>query len=135
MNSSIPPAILRQLTELLNSIQNRCREYVTQDDHTRKMTFAGIRTSAETVGALAEDEMNRDEALLVRHQVHAITQQLDELLNRSGSDEPGRCRACGHPVTTVELGASDRMSYCTHCPAPMLEAVREISDLTGAEIL
>lgn len=99
------------------------------------MTFASMRTAAETIATLADDEFSSDKANDIRKQVHRITQQLDELLDRFGSDAPNECRACGHQLSEVNIGFGESLKYCTNCPTPMLEAVREISDLTGADVL
>ena len=119
----------------LTYLQNLSREYVTQGPQARKMTFASMRTAAETIATLADDYFSSDRATDIRRQVHQITQQLDELLSRFGSDAPNKCRACGHQLMEANLGFGESLKYCTHCPTPILEAVREISDLTGAEVL
>ncbi len=129
------PTIAREFADLLTYLQNLSREYVTQGPQQRKMTFASMRTAAETIATLADDFYNADRATDIRKQVHQITQQLDELLNRFGSDAPGECRACGHVLAEARLGFGGSLKYCTHCPTPILEAVRDISDLTGAEVL
>ena len=99
------------------------------------MTFATIRTAAETVGAVAEDAYAASVAEEVRARVNEITAALDELADRFGSDDPGSCRACAKPLAKANLGGGRELAYCTHCPSGMLAAVREISDLTGAEVL
>lgn len=129
------PKIAREFADLLTYLQNLSREYVTQGPQERKMTFASMRTAAETIATLADDFYGSDRATDIRKQVHQITQQLDELLNRFGSDAPGECRACGHPVVEASIGFGESLKYCTHCPTPILDAVRDISDLTGAEVL
>jgi len=129
------PQITKEFAGLLTYLQNLCREYVTQGPQARKMTFASMRTAAETIATLADDFYNSDRANDIRKQVNQITQQLDELLNRFGSDAPGECRACGHQLAEANIGFGESLKYCTHCTSPILEAVREISDLTGAEVL
>ena len=99
------------------------------------MTFATMRTSAETIATLADDFFDADRATDIRRNVHLITHQLDELLNRFGSDALNACRACGHALSNANIGFGESLEYCTHCPTPILEAVRDISDLTGAEVL
>lgn len=99
------------------------------------MTFATMRTAAETIATLGDDAFNADRATDIRKNVHQITHQLDELLNRFGSDAPGNCKACGHVLSKANIGFGESLEYCTNCPSPILEAVREISDLTGAEVL
>jgi len=99
------------------------------------MTFATMRTSAETIATLADDFFSADRATDIRKNVHQITHQLDELLNRFGSDAPNHCRACGKELSNANIGFGASLAYCTYCPTPILEAVREISDLTGAEVL
>ncbi|MFK8057243.1 MAG: hypothetical protein AB8F78_14055 [Saprospiraceae bacterium] len=95
-----------------------------------------MRTAAETIATLADDfYYGADRATDIRKQVHQITQQLDELLNRFGSEAKDNCRACGHELASASIGFGESLKYCTNCPAPILEAVREISDLTGAEVL
>ena len=129
------PATAREIATLLTRIQDATRVYPTQTEGQRKMTFATIRTAAETVGTLAEDELTTAEAEAVRREVNAITAQLDELSDRFGSDDQERCGACGQVLAKAALGAGDELRYCTHCPTPILSAVREISDVTGAEVL
>lgn len=129
------PQIAREFAGYLTHLQNLCREYVTQGPQARKMTFATMRTAAETIATLGDDAFNADRATDIRKNVHQITHQLDELLNRFGSDAPGNCKACGHVLSKANIGFGESLEYCTNCPAPILEAVREISDLTGAEVL
>ena len=124
-----------EIATLLTRVQDATRVYPTEGEADRKMTFATIRTAAETVGTLAEDELATSVAETVRTQVNAITAQLDELADRFGSDDPERCGACGQVLATARLGFGEELRYCTHCPAPILAAVREISDATGAEVL
>ena len=125
----------REVAHHLTHIQNLCREYPTQAGEARRLTFASIRIAAEAIATLADDALGEARAGEVREQVIAITGSLDELSDRFGSDDPDRCRACGKPLTDVALGGGRTLRYCTHCPTDILEAVREISDLTGAEVL
>ena len=128
-------ATTAEIATLLTRIQEATRVYPTQAEGARRMTFATIRTAAETVGTLAEDTYAGSVAEEVRHHVNAITGALDELGDRFGSEEAGRCRACGRALAKARLGAGGEMAYCTYCPQPILEAVREVSDVTGAEVL
>lgn len=131
----MPAAAATEIATLLTRVQEATRVYPTQTEGERKMTFATIRTAAETVGTLAEDTFARGDAEAVRRHVNAITAQLDELADRFGSDAPERCGACGKVLAKADLGPGEELRYCTHCPTPILAAVREISDVTGAEVL
>ena len=126
------PETLRALTTRLTSIQEACREYVTQGEGARKVTFASIRIAADAVAALVEDAPGAEE---VREGVNAIHAAVDELAARYGGDEPGLCRVCATQLQEVPLGGSGRLAYCTRCPTPILEAVRSISALTGVDTL
>jgi len=129
------PQTAREFAGHLTHLQNLCREYVTQGPQARKMTFATMRTAAETIATLGDDSFNADRAADIRKNVHQITYQLDELLNRFGSDAQGNCRACGSLLEKANIGFGESLEYCTNCPSLILDAVREISDLTGAEVL
>ena len=124
-----------EIATLLTRIQEATRVYPTQTEGARRMTFATIRTAAETIGTLAEDTYATNVAEEVRLHVNTITGALDELGDRYGSEEPGRCRACSRPLSKASLGVGGEMAYCTHCPQAILEAVRGVSDVTGAEVL
>ena len=128
------PETLRALTSRLTGIQQSCREYVTQAEGARKMTFASIRIAADAVAALVDDAaaaVARD----VRAEVNAIHAAVDELAGRYGGDAPDRCRVCAAELHEAPLRGGGRLAYCTRCPSPILEAVRSISDLTGADTL
>lgn len=125
----------REITTLLTRIQDACRVYPTQSEGARKMTFATIRTAAETVGAVSEDAFPSNVSEEVRRQVNEISAALDELADRFGSDDPELCGACAKTLATAQLGGGRVMAYCTYCPTPILTAVREISDLTGVDVL
>ncbi len=127
--------VRREITTLLTRIQDACRVYPTESSAARKLTFATIRTAAETVGAVSEDTYATTTAEDIQRQVNEITATLDELADRFGSDDPDRCGACAKTLTTARLGGGRVMTYCTYCPTPMLSAVREISDLTGVDVL
>ena len=129
------PNVPAELTALLTRIQEACRAYPTQDDRARKLSFATIRTAADTIGSVAESELAGAVAEGVRVQVNAVTGALDELGDRWGSEEHGLCRACGAPLASVPVGGGQVVAYCTRCPREILDAVREISDLTGADVL
>lgn len=131
----VAPEATAEIVTLLTRIQDATRVYPTQGEGARRMTFATIRAAAETVGTVVEDEYDTPAAEAVRAHVNQITAALDDLVDRFGSEERGSCRACGRALTTVTLGRHDELAYCTHCPAPILDAVREISDATGAEVL
>ena len=129
------PSVVAEIATLLTRIQEATRVYPTQGESARRMTFATIRTAAETIGALADDEYPTAVADEVRTHVNAITASLDDLSDRFGSDEPNRCRVCAKPLVRVGLGRGEELAYCTHCPREMLSAVRAVSDATGAEVL
>ena len=131
----VDPEVTREIATLLTRIQDATRVYPTQTERARRMTFATIRTAAETVGTLAEDAYAASVAEEVRAHVNEITAALDDLGDRFGSEEPDRCRACGRALSVAALGGGSTMRYCTHCPQPILTAVREVSDATGAEVL
>ena len=125
----------REIARHLVAIQQSTREYVVQPEAARKMTFASIRIAADAVATAADDDLAGGVADDVREQVNAIQAAVDDLADRYGSDEPGHCRVCGRRLETAALSGADQLSYCTHCPTPLLDAVREISDLTGADTL
>ncbi len=125
----------REITTLLTRIQEACRAYPTQSEGERKMTFATIRTAAETVGAVTEDTFSASLAEEVRREVNQLTSALDELADRSGAVDAALCGACAKTLATAKLGGGRVMRYCTFCPTPILTAVREISDLTGVDVL
>ena len=120
---------------LLNRIQEACRSYPTQSDGERKMTFATIRTTADTIAAVCEGELASRTADEVRNQVNVITASLDELGNLWGGDDADSCQACGARLVSAKLGEGRLLRYCVRCPSDILEAVRTISDLTGADTL
>lgn len=125
------PAIARHLTR----IQEACREYVTQGERERKMTFASIRISADAIAALSDEDVASAQADEVHHRVNDIHAAVDELAERFGSEEPGACRVCGRPLREVRLAGGEALAYCANCPEPVLAAVRGISDATGADVL
>ena len=127
--------VTAEIATLLTRIQEVTRVYPTQAEGARRLTFATIRTAAETIGTVVEDAYEARVAEVVRGYVNAITGTLDELGDRYGSEEEGRCRACGRELARARLGAGAELTYCTHCPRPILEAVRGASDVTGAEVL
>ncbi len=126
---------LQEITAHLTRIQNACREYPTQAATERRMTFASIRIAADAIGTIADDVLRPEQASDVREQVIAITSSVDDLADRFGSDERGDCHVCGQRLEEAGLGSGNSLRYCTNCPAPILEAVRQISDLTGADVL
>ncbi len=132
---TIPPPIQRELATLLTRIQDTCRVYPTESTAARKMTFATIRTAAETVGNVVEDAYGTSVAEDVQRRVNEITSALDELADRFGSEDPALCGACAKTLTSAKLGGGRVMYYCSHCPTPILAAVQEISDLTGVDVL
>ena len=125
----------RELSTYLTRIQELCREYPTQPDGPRKMTFASIRIAADSIAAVSEDQLPSAGAADVREHTNAIQASVDDLADRFGSDNPARCRACAKTLRRVSLGGGNELAYCEHCPREILEAVRAISDLTGAEVL
>lgn len=125
------PAIARHL----NRIQEACREYVTQGERARKMTFASIRIAADAIAALSDEDAASPETDQVHQRVNDIQAAVDELAERFGSDEPGACRVCGRPLREARLAGGEALAYCANCPEPILAAVREVSDLTGADVL
>ena len=127
--------LAREAGQHLTHIQDLCREYPTQTGQQRRLTFASIRIAAEAIATLADDSLVEARAHDVREQVIQITSSLDELSDRYGSDDPDRCGACATKLTTVSLSGGRTLRYCTNCPTEILEAVREISDLTGGEVL
>lgn len=135
MATTLDPATVAEISSRLEQIQAACREYVVQSEAERKMTFASIRIAADAVAALCEESSRGPLGERVREEVNAINAEVDELAGRFGSDEPGRCRVCGAPLQTAGLSGGDHLSYCTSCPRGILGAVREVSDLTGAEAL
>lgn len=129
------PDVSAEFTMLLTRIQNLCREYVTQDGHGRQMTFASIRIAAEAMGTLADDSYRAEDANTIRKQVIKITASVDDLTNLFGSEEPGFCRVCGKPLRIANLYGGATLEYCSFCPQDILDGIREISDLTGADSL
>lgn len=128
-------SLAQEVAVLLTRIQEGCRSYPTQRDAERRLSFATIRTAAETIGSLAEDDLAAELADDVRSAVNRLTAALDDLSDSFGSDADGHCRCCGQVLAKAPLGGGSTLRYCTRCPTDMLEAVREISDLTGAEVL
>jgi len=129
-------ATTREIAGLLTQIQQACREYPTQTADARRMTFASIRIAGDAIGTLSDDALPGEVAGDVRQQVIAITTEVDRLGDQFGSDKAGRCRACGNQLADTQLPrGGERLYYCTNCPTGILDAVREISDLTGAETL
>ena len=131
----IDPVVTAEIASLLTRIQEATRVYPTQGEAARRMTFATIRTAAETIGTLADDEYTATAADEVREQVNAITASLDDLVDRYGSEEADKCRVCARPLAKVRLCGGEELAYCTYCPGAMLAAVRALSDVTGAEVL
>lgn len=127
--------ITREIGERLADIQEACRRYPTQPEGERKMTFASIRIAADAVATLADDAYAADVADDVRTAVNEIRAGVDELADRFGTDEPGRCGVCARPLATAALPGGDTLAYCAHCPQPIQDAVRDISDRCGADLL
>lgn len=125
----------RETAILLTRIQEACRAYPTQGESARKMTFATIRTAADTIASITADAGRPAVAEGVQRCVNRVNACLDGLADRYGSDEPDACRACGSALRSAQLGGGTVLRYCTRCPSDILEAVRDISDLTGAEVL
>lgn len=94
-----------------------------------------MREAAETLLAISEDELRPTVLDELRREVLNLTAQLDELAERFGSDEAGRCGACGAALHETQLPGGEQLRYCTICPGPILDAARAISDLTGADFL
>ena len=126
---------MSEIADRLGQIQAGCRAYVDESDAARKMTFAGIRIAADAIGSLCEGSDDGSVADRVREQVNRINAEIDELAARYGSEEPGRCAVCGAELSRVGLYGGGDLQYCVRCPSGILDAVREISDLTGAEVL
>lgn len=125
----------QEIATLLTRIQDACRAYPTESERQRKMTFATIRTAAETTAAVCTDALPEALADDVQRQVNHITAALDDLSDRFGSDDVQQCGACGTPLAKAQLGGGRLMAYCTNCPTDILDAVREISDITEVDIL
>ena len=118
-----------EVQELLRRIEALCRKYPTQRDIDRRLSFAGIRTAAETIGTLADDQLSASAAEQVRSHVQIIGDALDQLGDSFGSEEQGRCRVCGNTLEQTYLGGDQYMSWCTRCPSTILQAVADIEDL------
>ena len=135
MQEPLDARTVREIADRLGQIQTGCRAYVDQPDVARKMTFAGIRIAADAIGSLCEES---DDPLLadrIRGEVNRINAEIDELAGRFGSDEAGRCAVCGAELQGARLPGGSVLRYCVRCPTGILDAVRVISDLTGAEAL
>ena len=124
-----------ELAALLTRIQEVCRVFPTQGDVERKFSYATIRTAAETIATVSDAELPRDRAREIRHEVHVITTALDDLAARSGSTETGHCTACGAALVKATLPGGETLLYCTRCPKEILNAVREISDISETDVL
>ena len=125
----------REIAGHLTRIQQLCREYVTQPESQRKMTFASIREAADTIATLGFDGFGESLANDVQAEVNVINGSIDDLSDRFGSDEEGRCHVCATELAEIGVGGGQTMRYCGNCPTEILDAVRAISDLTSAEVL